>query len=101
MNAGADVLVAQGSDAGGHGKADCASVISLVPELASEFPGVPILAAGGIVDASGILAGLALGADGVVIGTRIATCIESAMADKAKDVILRTCDGGASTKRYN
>jgi len=101
MNAGADALVAQGIDAGGHGNADSASIISLVPELASEFPGVPIIAAGGIADASGILASLALGADGVVVGTRIATCTESAMAEKAKDIILQTSDGGASTKRYD
>jgi nitronate monooxygenase len=99
MNAGTEVLIAQGIDAGGHGTANCASIVSLVPELVSEFPGVPILAAGGIVEASGILASLALGADGVVIGTRIAASAESAMMDGGKDLILQTSDGGLSTKR--
>ena len=99
MDAGADVLVAQGIDAGGHGNAHCASIVSLIPELVAEYPGVPLLAAGGIVEASGILAGLALGADGVVVGTRIAASAESAMADEAKALILQTSDGGLTTKR--
>ena len=99
MNAGIDVLVAQGSDSGGHGRANSASIISLVPELVSSFPTTPILAAGGIVDASGVLASLALGAEGVIIGTRFAASAESAMADNAKSLILQTNDGGATTKR--
>jgi nitronate monooxygenase len=94
------VIVAQGSDAGGHGTAQSASIISLVPELVSTLPHTPILAAGGIVDARGALAALALGAEGVVIGTRFAASVESAMADNAKSVILQTRDGGVSTKRY-
>ena len=52
MKVGIDVLVAQGSDSGGHGTACSASIISLVPELVSSFPEMPVLAAGGIVDAS-------------------------------------------------
>ena len=60
-----------------------------------------MLAAGGISDASGVLAGLALGADAVVMGTRFATSRESAMADKAKNAIIQTRDGGVSTKRYH
>ena len=101
VDAGVDVLVAQGSDSGGHGAANSASIISLVPELVSAFPQIPVLAAGGIVDASGILAALALGADGVVMGTRFATTPESAMADNAKTLILQTTDGGATTKRFS
>jgi len=92
--------VAQGSDAGGHGTANSASIVSLVPELASTLPTMPILAAGGIVDGRGALAALALGAQGVIMGTRFAVAAESAMADKAKDLILRTSDGGSSTRRY-
>jgi len=100
-DAGADVIVAQGSDAGGHGLINSASIISLVPEIISAVPGIPVLAAGGISDASGVLAGLALGADAVVMGTRFATSKESAMADKAKNAIIQTRDGGVSTKRYH
>lgn len=99
MKVGIDVLVAQGSDSGGHGTACATSIISLVPELVSSFPETPVLAAGGIVDASGVLASLALGAEGVVIGTRFAASTESAMPDNAKSLILKTSDGGATTKR--
>ncbi len=101
VDSGADILVAQGSDSGGHGASDSASIISLVPELVSAFPQIPVLAAGGIVEASGILAALALGAEGVVMGTRFATTLESAMAENAKALILQTTDGGATTKRLS
>jgi nitronate monooxygenase len=97
--AGADVIVAQGSDAGGHGAANSASIVSLVPELVSALPDTPILAAGGIANGKGALAALALGAEAVVIGTRFAVANESAMADGAKDLIIRTSDGGISTRR--
>jgi nitronate monooxygenase len=100
VNVGADVIVAQGIDAGGHGAAEGASIISLVPELRTVFPRTPILAAGGIGDARGVLAALSLGADGVVMGTRFAASAESAIADKAKDLILNTHDAGVTTKRY-
>jgi len=100
-DAGADVIVAQGSDAGGPGLINSVSIISLVAEIISAIPGIPVLAAGGISDASGVLAGLALGADAVVMGTRFATSKESAMADKAKNAIIQTRDGGVSTKRYH
>jgi len=100
VEAGADVLVAQGNDAGGHGAAQSASIISLVPEIRYSFPEKLVLAAGGIVDARGILAALALGAEGVVMGTRFAVCVESAMAEEAKSVILKTTDCGIMTKRY-
>ena len=80
--------------------ANSASIISLVPEILATIPQTPVLAAGGIVDAGGIVAALTLGAEGVVIGTRFAASSESAMADGAKLVILNARDGGASTKRY-
>ena len=71
---GANVIVAQGYDAGGHGLINFASIISLVPEIISAIPRTPVLAAGGISDASGVLAALALGADAVVMGTRFYYC---------------------------
>ena len=76
---GADVLVAQGADAGGHQFAHGgAGVVSLVPEVVSmlerEFAGreAPlVVAAGGIVDGRGVAAALALGAEAAVMGTRV------------------------------
>jgi nitronate monooxygenase len=74
---GADIIVAQGTDAGGHQWAAGASIISLVPEVAdmlqAEFPGreIALWAAGGIADGRGVAAALALGAEGAVVGTRV------------------------------
>ncbi|KAK1959666.1 2-nitropropane dioxygenase [Colletotrichum sublineola] len=100
---GADVLVAQGVDAGGHQFARGCGVVALVPEvramLAAEFPGrdVAVAAAGGIVEGSGVAAALALGAEGVVMGTRFVATDEAASAQLHKDIIVRTRDGGLST----
>jgi nitronate monooxygenase len=72
LEAGADVIVAQGTEAGGHGARR--ATLTLVPEiadvLARESPDTLLCAAGGIADGRGLAAALALGADGVVVGTR-------------------------------
>jgi nitronate monooxygenase len=76
---GADVVVAQGIDAGGHAWAKGAGLISLVPEvtdmLAEEFPNshVQVIAAGGIMDGRGIAAALALGKSTVTLETALLT----------------------------
>lgn len=99
-----DVLVIQGTDAGGHGRKDSASIISLVPEVADMLreagrPDIPILAAGGIVDARGFAAALALGASGVVMGTRFLACEEAGIAMGWKRELLRTQDASVTTVR--
>lgn len=70
--AGADIIVAQGAEAGGHGLAR--ATLTLVPEvadyLAKAAPASALLAAGGIADGRGLAAALMLGADGVLIGSR-------------------------------
>ncbi|MEW2915819.1 nitronate monooxygenase [Ruegeria sp. ANG10] len=72
LDCGADIIVAQGADAGGHGEAR--GTFALVPEIADEIARqnseVLLCAAGGITDGRGLAAALMLGADGVVIGTR-------------------------------
>ena len=96
-----DVLVVQGSDAGGHGTERGASIVSLVPEVKdslSEFDG-KVFASGGIVDARGVLAALALGADGVVMGTRFLACRESLVHKEYRKRILEAQDGAMSTVR--
>ena len=76
---GADVIVAQGSEAGGHGEKR--ATMTLVPEvadwLAAHAPDVLLLAAGGIADGRGLAASLMLGADGVLIGSRLWASAES------------------------
>lgn len=73
VDAGADVIVAQGGEAGGHGMS-VRSTFTLVPEVvdlvAERGAGTLVVAAGGIADGRGLAAALALGADGVVVGTR-------------------------------
>jgi len=81
--AGVDAVVASGSDAGGHRGAFLGAVeesivgtFSLVPQVADAV-GVPVIAAGGVADGRGVAAALALGADGVQIGTAFLACDES------------------------
>jgi NAD(P)H-dependent flavin oxidoreductase YrpB (nitropropane dioxygenase family) len=67
--AGVDVVVAQGFEAGGH-VAGTVTTMVLVPRVVDAVAPVPVVAAGGIADARGLVAALALGADGVSLGTR-------------------------------
>ena len=73
LNCGADIIVAQGSEAGGHGATR--ATMTLVPEvadlLAREAPSTLLVAAGGIADGRGLAASLMLGADGVMLGSRL------------------------------
>ncbi|ETN38399.1 uncharacterized protein HMPREF1541_06434 [Cyphellophora europaea CBS 101466] len=96
-----DVLVVQGSDSGGHGIAQRASIVTLLPEvadvLAKEGVSTPLIAAGGILDGRGSAAALALGADGICLGTRLLACEEAVIAKGYQDEILRVSDGGVST----
>ncbi|KAK7393887.1 hypothetical protein QQX98_013329 [Neonectria punicea] len=103
VNDGADVVVAQGVDAGGHQFRQGTGIVALVPEvrnmLEDEFPGkdVGLVAAGGIVDGRGVAAALALGADAVVMGTRFTVAFESTYSEHGKETVLKTVDGGVST----
>jgi nitronate monooxygenase len=83
---GADVLVAQGAEAGGHGIAR--STFPLVPAVADAARGIPVVAAGGIADGRGLAAALMLGADGVLVGTRFYATQEAAGSASAKDRIV-------------
>lgn len=100
---GADVLVCQGIDAGGHQFRRGTGVVSFVPEvrnlLEDEFADtqVAVLGAGGIADERGVAAAMALGADGVVMGTRFTVASESCYPEFRKQLVLSTVDGGSST----
>jgi enoyl-[acyl-carrier protein] reductase II len=84
--AGADVLVAQGTESGGN--AGWVSTLVLVPAVVDVADGVPVLAAGGIADGRGLAAALALGADGVSLGTRFLATDEMAVDGAWKDRIV-------------
>ena len=83
-DAGVDAVIAQGFEAGGHRgtfeaspEAGCVGTLALVPQVVDALT-VPVIASGGIADGRGIAAALALGADGVQMGTAFLTCPESA-----------------------
>jgi nitronate monooxygenase len=76
VDAGVDMIVAQAFEAGGHVRGHV-GLVALVPAICEAVPSVPVLAAGGIADGSGLAAALALGADGVWVGTRFVASEES------------------------
>jgi nitronate monooxygenase len=97
-----DVLVTQGADAGGHGLAKRAGLVSLLPEvrdaLAKEGLGeVFVVGSGGVVDGRGVAAALALGADGVVLGTRFLSAPETKVHPNWRAEVLEAKDGGQGT----
>ena len=83
LDAGADLLIAQGTEAGGHGASR--TTLDIVPSIIDLAAGrVPVVAAGGIADGRGLAAMLMLGASGVLMGTRFYASIEADGADEAK-----------------
>jgi len=87
IDAGVDGLVVEGAEGGGFKNADGASCLVLVPEIAERFD-VPIIAAGGFVDGRSMAAAFALGADGVQMGTRMVSSVESPIHDNWKQSIV-------------
>jgi nitronate monooxygenase len=87
VDAGADIVAAQGGEAGGHGMS-VRSTFTLVPEVvdivAQHSPETLVLAAGGVVDGRGLAAALALGADGALVGTRFWAAPEALVSPRAQ-----------------
>ena len=82
-------MVAQGTEAGGH--TGRVATMALVPQVVDAVGDrVPVVAAGGIVDGRGLAAALALGADGVWVGTRFIATPEARSVTGYKDVLLRS-----------
>jgi nitronate monooxygenase len=86
LDAGAEILVAQGGEAGGHGMT-VRSTFTLVPDVvdlaAERAPETLVLAAGGVADGRGLAAALVLGADGVLVGTRFWATPEALVSPRA------------------
>lgn len=100
LDAGAEVIVAQGGEAGGHGMS-VRSTFTLVPEVvdvvADRSPATLVAAAGGVGDGRGLAAALALGADGAVVGTRFWATPEALVSPKAQQRAVAA--GGDDTVR--
>jgi NAD(P)H-dependent flavin oxidoreductase YrpB (nitropropane dioxygenase family) len=84
--AGADVLVAQGSEGGGH--VGWMGSMPLVPMVVDAVAPIPVLAAGGFADGRGLVAALSLGAEGVLLGTRFLATTESPLHPNFKQAIV-------------
>lgn len=104
-NKGVDIVVAQGSESGGHrgtfkGKFEDSLVgtMALVPQVVDNVS-IPVVAAGGIMDARGIVASLALGASGVQMGSAFLTCHESGANDLHKKAILESKENDTVTTK--
>lgn len=104
-DAGADAIAAQGAEAGAHrgtfiGAFEDALIgtLALVPQLA-DATGLPVLAAGGIMDGRGIAAALALGAQAAAMGTAFLTCAESGVPPIWKSRVRAAADNATSVTR--
>jgi enoyl-[acyl-carrier protein] reductase II len=86
VDLGADVIIAQGAEAGGHGGG--VSTMVLVPQVLDIAGAIPVVAAGGIADGRGLAAALAMGAQAVNMGTRFVASSEFAGSDDWKKMIL-------------
>lgn len=90
--AGADAIVAEGFEAGGHNGLEETTTFTLIP-LIKQTVNIPVIAAGGIATGRQMLAAFALGADGVQIGSRFAASVESSAHEAFKQAIVNAGDG--------
>ncbi len=84
--AGADIIIAQGTEGGGH--VGWMASMPLVPMVVDAVAPTPVLAAGGFADGRGLVAALALGADGILLGTRFLATVESPLHQNFKEAIV-------------
>jgi len=84
---GADAVVAQGADGGGHGRSR--GTFALVPAVAAAVGDTPTVAAGGVADGRGLAAALVLGAEGVLVGTRLCASEEALASRAAKEALVQ------------
>ena len=89
---GVDAVIAEGTESGGH--VGELTTMTLVPQVVDAID-IPVVAAGGIADGRGLVAALALGADGIQMGTRFVTSKECTVNQKYKDAIVKAKDRDA------
>lgn len=95
--AGADLIVAEGTEAGGHG--GTRTTLTLVPTVVDAVAPVPVIAAGGIGYGRGLAAALMLGAHGVLLGTRFYASLEALGTDEAKQRIVASSGNDTARTR--
>lgn len=113
VDLGADVIVAQGVESGGHNWSSGRGTLSFVPVVVDLAGPIPVLAAGGIADGRGVAAALALGASGAMIGTRFqatpeavvdprisAAIVEGRAEDTERSTVLDIVRGSAWPSQY-
>lgn len=93
QDSGADIVVGEGFEAGGHNGVDEITTLALIPQLVDALS-VPVAAAGGIADGRGFLAAMALGAEGISVGTRFACTPESSSHPLYKEAVVAAGDAG-------
>ena len=93
QEAGVDAVVAEGFEAGGHNGREETTTFTLIPMVKAKIS-IPLIAAGGIATGRGMLAAMALGADGVQVGSRFAASFESSSHDSFKQTIIEVQEGG-------
>ena len=92
QQAGVDAVVAEGFEAGGHNGREETTTMVLIPAVKKVLD-VPLIAAGGIATGAAMLASLALGAEGVQVGSRFAVCIESSASPEFKTLCTTLNEG--------
>jgi nitronate monooxygenase len=105
LEVGADIIVAQGGESGGHGMG-ARSTFTLVPDVvdlvAEHSARTLVVAAGGVADGRGLAAALALGADGVLVGTRLWASTEALVTPQAQQQAVEACgDDTVRTRVYD
>ncbi|MBK7567248.1 MAG: nitronate monooxygenase [Chitinophagales bacterium] len=92
QEAGCDAVVAEGFEAGGHNGREETTTLCLIP-MVSDALDIPVIAAGGIADGRAMFACMALGAEGVQVGSRFAASLESSAHENFKQRIINTDEG--------
>jgi enoyl-[acyl-carrier protein] reductase II len=92
QEAGVDAIVAEGFEAGGHNGRDETTTLTLIPMVREKIT-IPLLAAGGIATGNGMMAAMALGADGVQIGSRFVASKESSAHEAFKNAVVLANEG--------
>ena len=96
--AGVDGIIAGGFEGGGHSGLDQLTTMVLIPQVCDAVS-IPVVAAGGVFDARSFIAAIALGAEGVNMGTRFMSCVESDAHPNVKEAMVKAGDVGTLSYR--